>query len=62
MDSGKGAPMACCLIYWGNDKKGFFNNFIEYGAVVYISYLKKKKIGQETYYSFDLFNNVATVV
>ena len=61
MESGKGAPMACCLIYWGHDKNGFFDNFIEYGAVVDISNLKKKRIGQEKYYSFDLFNTVSVV-
>ncbi len=54
-DSGKGAPMACCLVYWGNNIQKFFNNFIEYGAVVDISNLKKQKIGEETLYDKSLF-------
>lgn len=55
MDTGKGAPMACCLVYWGNNYKQFYNSFIEYGAVVDISYLKKKKIGLDNLYYKDLF-------
>ena len=47
LDSGKGAPMACCLIYWGNNVDRFFNNFIEYGAVVDIKNLQLKKIGED---------------
>ncbi len=44
-DVGKGAPMACCLIYWGTDKERFMEHFLEYGATVDISYLHYKKIG-----------------
>ena len=47
--------MACCLVYWGNNIQKFFNNFIEYGAVVDISNLKKQKIGEETLYDKSLF-------
>ncbi len=54
-DSGKGAPMACCLVYWGSNIQKFFNNFIEYGAVVDISNLKKQKIGEDTLYDKSLF-------
>lgn len=50
LDSGKGAPMACCLIYWGNNYDHFFNNFIEYGAVVNIKNLQLKKIGEEVFH------------
>lgn len=43
--STKGAPMACCLVYWGNNTISFHNNFIEYGAVVNITNLKAETIG-----------------
>jgi hypothetical protein len=43
-DAGKGAPMSCCMIYWGNRYNEFYNTFIMYGAVVDISHLKKEKI------------------
>lgn len=42
-DKGKGAPMSCAMIYWGNDYKKFYEVFIKYGAVVDISNLKKEK-------------------
>ncbi|MDY3246989.1 MAG: DNA N-6-adenine-methyltransferase [Prevotella sp.] len=44
-DTGKGAPMACCLIYWGREKERFLEHFLEYGATVDISTLHDKKIG-----------------
>lgn len=44
VDTGKGAPMACSLIYWGNNIKGFRDVFMEYGAVVGIRDLKEKSI------------------
>ncbi len=46
-DSGKGAPMACCLVYWGNEKERFMEHFMEYGAAVDISRLQCCKIGKE---------------
>lgn len=46
-DSGKGAPMACAMIYWGNDYQKFYNVFIEHGAVVDISNLRSEYIGTE---------------
>lgn len=45
LDIGKGAPMACCLIYWGKNIENFKKNFIQYGAVVGIRELKGKPIG-----------------
>ncbi len=42
---GKGAPMACSMIYWGENYKKFYNIFISYGAVVDISNLIGKEIG-----------------
>ena len=47
-DVGKGAPMACCLVYWGAQTSRFFNHFIQYGAVVDLSNLIARSIG-ETY-------------
>lgn len=32
----KGAPMACCMVYWGRDVKRFERVFSDYGAVLQI--------------------------
>ena len=45
LDIGKGAPMACAMIYWGENYEKFYNVFINHGAVVDLSHLKKDKIG-----------------
>ena len=47
LDVGKGAPMSCAMIYWGIDYKKFYNLFIDFGAVIDIENLKKKKIGDK---------------
>lgn len=39
MNSSKGAPMACAMIYWGDNFHRFYEVFIEHGAVVDISNL-----------------------
>jgi len=44
-DVGKGAPMACAMVYWGNNYKKFYDVFIEFGAVVNISNLRNELIG-----------------
>lgn len=41
----KGAPMSCCMIYWGKDINKFRNIFIKFGAVVDISDIKNKRMG-----------------
>lgn len=46
-DVGKGAPMSCAMIYWGSNYIKFYDIFIEFGAVVNIENLKKKKIGDK---------------
>lgn len=46
LDIGKGAPMACAMVYWGNEYNNFLNVFIEFGAVLNLSQLHKKKIGE----------------
>lgn len=42
-DEGKGAPMSCAMIYWGEDFQKFFDVFIEFGAIIDISLLQKIK-------------------
>jgi hypothetical protein len=46
-DVGKGAPMACAMVYWGKDYQKFYDTFIEYGAVVDIRNLIGEKIGSD---------------
>jgi hypothetical protein len=45
LDVGKGAPMSCSIIYWGNNYEKFYEIFIEYGAVIDISNLQGEEIG-----------------
>ena len=40
---GKGAPMACAMVYWGQDSERFYRVFYKYGAVIDITNLSKKK-------------------
>jgi hypothetical protein len=47
LDVGKGAPMACAMVYWGQEYNKFYDLFIEYGAVVDISNLLGEKIGKK---------------
>jgi len=47
LDIGKGAPMSCSMVYWGNRYDKFYDIFIEHGAVVDLSNLKGEKIGKE---------------
>lgn len=51
----KGAPMACCLIYWGKRVEEFRESFLPYGAVVDIRGLRKERIGQSCHFSGELF-------
>lgn len=44
-DEGKGAPMSCAIVYWGNQYHKFHELFIPYGAVVDIRNLKEQPIG-----------------
>ena len=45
-DGGKGAPMSCAMIYWGNNLEKFTKIFLRFGAVVNIENLKGVAIGQ----------------
>lgn len=47
LDVGKGAPMSCAMVYWGQNFDRFYEVFIEYGAVVDISNLQGEKIGKD---------------
>ncbi len=46
-NGGKGAPMACAMVYWGDNYQKFFDVFINHGAVVDIRPLRGLKIGPE---------------
>lgn len=50
MDIGKGAPMACAMVYWGKNSQRFYSVFIEHGAVVDISNLIGENIGSDRRY------------
>jgi hypothetical protein len=43
----KGAPMACCMVYWGNDFEKFQSIFLKFGAVVDITNLIGKRIAKK---------------
>ena len=43
----KGAPMACAMVYWGENYQVFFDVFIEFGAVVDLRNLYGRVIGSE---------------
>ncbi len=45
-NAGKGAPMACAMVYWGNDFDHFADVFAEFGAVVDLRPLLGKRIGE----------------
>lgn len=51
VENEKGAPMACCLIYWGNETNRFLEHFSKYGAAIDISALKKEKQKEQTLWS-----------
>lgn len=44
-DAGKGAPMACAMVYWGERYERFEEVFLRFGAVVDIRHLHKKEVG-----------------
>lgn len=37
-ENNKGCPMACCIVYYGNDYNKFYNIFNEVGFVVKFKY------------------------
>lgn len=44
-DAGKGAPMACAMVYWGQDYERFESIFLRFGAVVDVRHLCDKDVG-----------------
>jgi hypothetical protein len=44
-DVGKGAPMSCAMVYWGDKYDRFLEIFIEFGGVVDIRPLRGQRIG-----------------
>ena len=50
-DEGKGAPMACAMVYWGNKPNRFFKIFIKHGAVVLLEQLRNCEINGNTRHS-----------
>jgi hypothetical protein len=45
-DEGKGAPMSCAMVYWGDNYESFFDVFIRFGAVLDLRTLHRKHIGE----------------
>ena len=43
-DGGKGAPMACAMVYWGKGYQKFYDVFINFGAVIDIRNLHNELI------------------
>lgn len=52
---GKGAPMACAMVYWGKNYKKFHEVFIYYGAVVDISPLIGADIAEDIHLKSKVF-------
>jgi DNA N-6-adenine-methyltransferase (Dam) len=46
-DEGKGAPMACAMVYWNRNADKFLNVFNEFGAVVDLRSLQGKVVGDK---------------
>lgn len=44
-DTGKGAPMACAMVYWGERVESFQDIFSAFGAVVNITNLRGQSFG-----------------
>jgi len=55
INGGKGAPMACAMVYWGVNYDAFFETFIRFGAVVDIRSLIGKRIGHKRSKTMLLF-------
>lgn len=41
MDTGKGSPVACAMVYWGGHPEVFYDVFINFGAVVDVEPLNR---------------------
>lgn len=49
-DEGKGAPMSCATVYWGQNYARFFDAFIGFGAVLQLENLKEVEVGKAQSY------------
>ena len=47
LDIGKGAPMSCSIVYWGERYEEFYSEFIGFGAVVDLTSLQGEAIGTD---------------
>lgn len=47
-DEGKGAPMACAMIYWGDNVELFIDVFTEFGAPVDVRQLTSLPLGRKS--------------
>ena len=54
-DHGKGAPMACAMVYWGKKYDKFFEVFINFGAVVDLRPITGCPIGNNGEVNHELF-------
>lgn len=54
----KGAPMACCLVYWGNHVTKFIAHFSKYGASIDISGLKETQEKSSSINTLSLFETI----
>ena len=54
----KGAPMACCLVYWVNDVTKFITHFSKYGASIDISGLKNSQEKPSLINTLSLFETI----
>lgn len=55
---GKGAPMSCCFVYWGERQSDFFDVFIRHGAVVNLDELRGETIASvQPHRQLDVFQD-----
>jgi len=45
VDTGKGAPMSCAMVYWGEHFERLWKTFNQFGAVVDLRHLINTRIG-----------------
>ena len=55
-DPGKGAPMSCAMVYWGNQYDRFEATFLRFGAVVDLRHLHGRSIGT---YELPLLDSIS---
>lgn len=56
-DQGKGAPMACAMIYWGHSTDHFIDVFTDFGAAINIRELHGRRLGNLEESHRTLFSN-----